>query len=303
MSKTQIMIVEDESIVAEDIKTSLEKMGYNVPVVVSSGEDAINKAEETRPDLVLMDIVLRGKINGIEAAGVIHSRLNVPVIYLTAYTDDNIIKRAKVTEPFGYITKPFENRELKSNIEMALYKHKIELKLRESREWLSTILGSIIDAVVATDNSGHIILSNPIAEKLSGRKQDEIEGKVFDNVFNIIHEETGERIKSPITEALEKGIVSTFINHLLVRDDGTKIPIDANSSPIKDQNDITKGAVIIFRDISNHKNMELDLSEKINDLQKFYEMAIGRELKMKDLKEQIQKLNSKLDNLSKTRQA
>lgn len=126
MRSPQILIVEDESIVAEDIKATVQKMGYSVAGVVSSGEDAVKEAEAKRPNLILMDIMLRGEMNGIEAAGKIRSSQSIPVIYLTAYADDKIIQEAKLTEPFGYITKPFENRELHSSIEMALYKHQIE---------------------------------------------------------------------------------------------------------------------------------------------------------------------------------
>ncbi|MBI5741173.1 MAG: response regulator [Nitrospirae bacterium] len=108
MSKGRIMVVEDEGIIAEDIKSSLINMGYDVPAVVSSGKEAIRKAIEIRPDLVLMDVVLRDKIDGVDAAGVIRSGSDIPVIYLIAYADGEILKRAKVTEPYGYIinTRP-----------------------------------------------------------------------------------------------------------------------------------------------------------------------------------------------------
>jgi len=125
-SKIKIMIVEDEIIAAESEKRSLEELGYSVTSTVASGEKAIKKAEEDKPDLVLMDIELKGKMDGIEAAGIISSRFHIPSIFVTAYADDKILERAKITEPFGYIIKPFEKRELHSNIEMALYKNKAE---------------------------------------------------------------------------------------------------------------------------------------------------------------------------------
>ena len=126
MPNKRIMIVEDEWIVAEEIKRCFQKLGYTVSSVVASGEDAFQKAEEDRPDLVLMDIILQGEMDGIEAAKQIRSRLNIPVVYLTAYADKKVLERAKTTEPFGYLIKPFEERELYATIEMALYKHKIE---------------------------------------------------------------------------------------------------------------------------------------------------------------------------------
>ncbi len=128
MAKSKIMIVEDEWITADDIKTSLQSLGYTVTSMVSSGKEAIQKAEEDRPDLVLMDIVLKGEMDGIEAANQIRSCYNIPIIYLTAYADEKILERAKITEPFGYIVKPFLNEDLKIAIEIALYKHKAEKK-------------------------------------------------------------------------------------------------------------------------------------------------------------------------------
>ncbi|MGZ7068427.1 MAG: response regulator, partial [Methanobacterium sp.] len=129
MSTVKILVVEDEKIVAIDIKRRLENMNYNVPEIISSGEEAIERAFELSPDLVLMDIVLRGDIDGIKAAQVIKDKYNIPIIYLTAYSDEKTLKRAKITGPFGYIIKPFEDRELHSAIEVALYKHEMESKL------------------------------------------------------------------------------------------------------------------------------------------------------------------------------
>ncbi len=130
MSETKILVVEDESITARNIQNQLKGLGYRVPGVASSGEEAIQKAEEMRPDLVLMDIKLKGNMDGIQAAEQIQTSFDIPVIYLTAYADEAILQRAKVTEPYSYILKPFDVRELQTNIEVALYKHKMEEKLR-----------------------------------------------------------------------------------------------------------------------------------------------------------------------------
>jgi len=127
-----IFIVEDEVIVANDIKETLKNLGYDVTGIAKSGEDALEKVEELRPDLVLMDIHLATAMDGIEAAGIIHTRFDIPVIYLTAYADKALLDRAKVTEPFGYVIKPFDERELQSTIEIAFYKHKHDLQIREA---------------------------------------------------------------------------------------------------------------------------------------------------------------------------
>jgi len=134
--KKQILVVEDERVVADDIKMSLQRLGYAVCGLAISGEEAIKKAEEARPDLVLMDIVLKGEMDGIEAASAISSRFNIPVVYLTAHADKHMLERAKVTEPFGYILKPFEDKELNSILEIALYKHRMERKLKETQQEL-----------------------------------------------------------------------------------------------------------------------------------------------------------------------
>ncbi|MEL4306265.1 response regulator [Methanococcoides sp. LMO-2] len=130
MKEANILVVEDENIVALSIKKKLELMGYSVIDTASSGEDAIVKADLFYPDLVLMDVMLRGEMDGIEAAKMIREKFDIPVIFLTAYTDDKTLERAKLAEPYGYISKPFKEQDLKSNIEMALHKHEKEIRLR-----------------------------------------------------------------------------------------------------------------------------------------------------------------------------
>jgi len=132
----RILVVEDESIVAMDIQTRLGRLGYTVVGHAATGDEAVKKAEETRPDLVLMDIRLQGDMDGVEAAAQVRSRFNIPVVYVTAFSDEETLHRAKVTEPFGYILKPFETRELLTAIEMGLYKHRGEQALRQKNEEL-----------------------------------------------------------------------------------------------------------------------------------------------------------------------
>ena len=133
-SKVRILIVEDQFLVANDIKDNLETLGYEISAIATSGEKAVKKAGEGKTDLVLMDIVLKGEMDGIEAAEIIRSRFDLPVIFLTAYRDPKILERAKISEPFGYLIKPFEANELHSNVEIALYKHKIEIEKKEAGE-------------------------------------------------------------------------------------------------------------------------------------------------------------------------
>jgi PAS domain S-box-containing protein len=230
MAETQILIVEDESIVAEDIRRTLQSLGYNVPAVASSGEEAIKKVKENSPELVLMDIMLKGKMDGIDAAGQIRSHFNIPVVYLTAYSDDKILERAKITEPFGYIIKPFNERELQINIEIALYEHKMEKKLKESKEWYVTTLRSISDGVIATDPKGCVLFLNPAARSMIGWEPDEATGKPLKDVFNIISERTERDNKI-----------------ILIARDGTRMNIDTTSDAIKDDRGNVIGIVVVFR--------------------------------------------------------
>jgi CheY-like chemotaxis protein len=132
--KEKILVVENEIIIASDIKKCLENAGYTVPAIASYGEKAIEQAAKFRPDLVLMDVMLRGDMNGIEAAAVIRDRFNIPVVYLTAYSDQNNLQKAKTTQPFGYLLKPFEETQLITTIEIALNKHQTEIVMREALE-------------------------------------------------------------------------------------------------------------------------------------------------------------------------
>lgn len=140
MAKLKILVVEDESIVAKDIQNSLKKLGYTVPAIVASGEKAIEEVEQSRPDLVLMDIMLKGDINGVEAANAIRENYDIPVIFLTAYADDNTLSKAKIAEPYGYIIKPFKEKELQTTIEMAMYKHEKDSLVKRERDLYHSIV-------------------------------------------------------------------------------------------------------------------------------------------------------------------
>src|SRR5262249_39589473 len=157
-----------ECIIAKGIQSDLQSLGYEVPVIASSGEEALAKAAETYPDLVLMDIVLKGGLDGIETSRRMRDQFHIPVVYLSAYRDDKTLERAKVTEPFGYLLKPYEERELHTTIEMALYKHRMEQQLRVTEQWLAATLNCITDAVIATDARQSVQFINPIAERLTG---------------------------------------------------------------------------------------------------------------------------------------
>jgi signal transduction histidine kinase/AmiR/NasT family two-component response regulator len=167
-ARPPVLVVEDESIVAMDLSTCLTKLGYPIAAVVGRGEEAIELARRHRPGLVLMDIHLRGQLDGIEAAQRIHGDFHIPVVFLTAYSDDATLQRAQGSQPFGYLIKPFQDREVEVAAQTALHRHALETSLRESRGQLDAILGSIGDAVVASDGEGVVVFINRAAEALLG---------------------------------------------------------------------------------------------------------------------------------------
>jgi len=202
MSRAKVMVVEDESIVAIDISQRLQSLGYEVTATVSSGERAVEMAEKTRPDIILMDIVLKGEMDGIEAAEEINKRMKVPIVYITAYSDEETLKRAKITGPFGYIIKPFEDRELHSVIEVALYKHELERRLAENDELFRAILSSVQDILFTADSEGLLTMVSPGPLAGYGLEADDVLGKGLVEVFGdeVHHEMIGRALKGePVT--------------------------------------------------------------------------------------------------------
>lgn len=177
MSDTRIMIVEDERIVAKDLQFRLQGLGYQVVAMASEGHDAVQKATATRPNLVLMDIRIEGEIDGIQTAELIRSELDIPVVFLTAYADQATLSRAKITEPFGYILKPFEERELQSTIEIALYRHKAEQKLRDNERRYRHLVDNSQGLIWTHDMQGRLLSINPAAAYLLGYQVNELLGR------------------------------------------------------------------------------------------------------------------------------
>jgi len=175
MAKTKILVVEDNSIVAERLREILSRMNYDVPAIAVSSDSAIKEAEKHMPDLVLMDIKLKGDMDGIEAAEEIRRRFNIPIIFTTAYVDDKLLKRAKVTGPYGYVMKPLDEKILKINIEISLYRAKIENEMKETNKFLQNILNSSSHvSIIVTDVKHNILYWNTGAENILGYKAEEM---------------------------------------------------------------------------------------------------------------------------------
>jgi DNA-binding LytR/AlgR family response regulator len=162
MNNINVLVVEDESIVSKDIQHSLKKLGYHVVGAAATGEKALELVRSENPDIVLMDIMLKGDMNGIEVAEVVRNEFNIPVIFLTAYADESTLSKAKVTEPYGYIIKPFKEIDLHTSIEMALYKHKKTRELEKERDYLYTLVDNkeTVDGFIFVKSNSKLVKLN-----------------------------------------------------------------------------------------------------------------------------------------------
>ena len=257
MEKKKIFIVEDESIVSLEIQSRVKHLGYSVSGTAAYGDEAIRKVIDLKPDLILMDIRIKGELDGIETAAEIKKIYEVPIIFLTAYADPVTIQRAKITDPFGYIIKPFEERELHISIEIALYKDHTQKLIREKDKWLTTILRSVGDAVIATDTFGKIKFINNVAERLTGFTKEEAINKELSSIFKIRSEATKEYAQNAVQKVMQTGEVVGLANHTeLVSRNGIVYPIADSGSPIRDENGNITGVVVVFQDLSYYKKTE-----------------------------------------------
>jgi len=258
MAKASILIIEDSFIVAYHLQATLEGEGYAILNKLDSGESAISFIEHTRPDLVLMDIMLAGPMDGIETASIIKSRFNIPVIYITALTDKNTISRAKITEPYGYLTKPFEDREIFTVIEMALYKHDIESRLKQSEEKYFSTVNSISDAVITVDRECNITFMNPTAISLSQWTLHDALGKPVMEVLKLKNEITKEESINPVQCLVGRGNQNRMPDDLiLVGRKGMQVPVGESSlGPQLNSRGAFIGLIIVFKDMTEKREHE-----------------------------------------------
>ncbi|HWX56004.1 MAG TPA: response regulator [Verrucomicrobiae bacterium] len=231
----RILVVEDERIVALDIAATLKQLGYKIAASVNSGEAAVREALTLRPNLVLMDIRLAGVMDGIQAAEAIKAEADIPVIYLTAHSDDSTLARAKNTCPAGYVVKPFKSADLHCAIEIALHKQEIKASLRERELWLAGTLKSIRNGVVAPDaeNSGKFL--NPVTEALTVWRSEETVGTTIDDLLNLVSNKDQSLLSNPLRAALLERSVKATEKSLGLASQGAKtIPVAKLAAPILD---------------------------------------------------------------------
>ncbi len=262
MEKANIIIVEDESIVAMDIKYRLELMGYSVVATVSSGEEAVNKITELTPDLVLMDVVLKGQMDGIAVAEAIRQFFDVPVIYLTAYGDDKTLERAKITEPYGYILKPFDGRELYTTIEMALYKSKMQKELKASEEKYRRLVNTLPNVVFKGYADWTVDFFDDKITAVTGYTKEDFHSRRL-KWSDIIAEEDLETAKKIFSHSL-KTFRSYIREYRIKTKDGSSLWVQEASQIVcnkKGEIEFVSGA---FLDITKRKKEEAALN-KINE--------------------------------------
>lgn len=251
MKTAEIMIVEDEALTAEDIRGHIEEMGYRVSAVVHSGEDALALLEGTRPDLVLMDIVLNGALDGIDVATTIKTRHGIPVVYLTAYTDQEKLERARATEPYGYLVKPFDDRELRTTLDIALYKAGMDARIADERRWARDVLDSIHEGVITTDRSGKITYVNPAAMRIAGMDSAAPLGGDLDGILHFRDSEPPRRLKDALSRIVALGRTDRYhMEAVLERPPGQPIHVDLDMVPMTRKGGEMEGVVIAFQDVS-----------------------------------------------------
>lgn len=262
MATRSILVVEDEAIVAANLCRRLEAMGYAVIAAVDSGEAALEHITARRPDLVLVDIMLAGDLDGIALAQQIHDRFALPVVYLTAYADDETVQRAGPTHPYGYILKPFDENSLRVTLDIALHRHRADRAVRERERWLDTILRSIGDAVVTTDAQAAVSFVNPAAAAMTGWTEAAAAGKPVEQVVALRDAHSGQAAPHPVIQALQTGeVVNLAHDTLLVTQQGTQVFIEDSAAPIRADHEALLGAVMVFRDATARRKIERLLQE------------------------------------------
>ena len=256
MKKGTILVVEDGVIIADDIRIHLQKIGYDVPLIAKTGEEALKKTRDIRPDLVLIDVALRGTMNGTETAERIRSEFNIPVVYLTAFDDDRTLERAKITDPFDYIIIPFMERDLYKTVEMALYRHWVEGKLKESEEKFRRIVETAREGIWVLDMEDRTTYVNKRMAEMLGYREDEMIGKKpFDF---LIEREQAAAQQGPEQHGAEIREVRDFKFH---RRDGTFLWGMLSTMPIQDPEGRIIGFLGLITDVTERKRAEAALKE------------------------------------------
>ena len=254
----KILVVEDEQILAMDVRAQLSELGYDVVGIASTGKEALRLAEARRPDLVLMDIQLQGSIDGIAAAGEIRRRWQAPVVFMTAFAGEESLSRAKLSGAYGYLPKPFEAKQLNATVSIALQQHRMTREIFQEHGWLTTVLASMSDGVIATDLEGRIKYLNPVAEKLIGWTLAEALLRPVEEVYALRKQDGTPVEQCQLRRVLATNRATGSERFLLVAPERPVIFIEDSAAPIHDAQGRITGAVTVITDVTERERSERD---------------------------------------------
>jgi PAS domain S-box-containing protein len=258
--KYRILLVEDELVIALGIKKSLEKLGYDVIELAVTGEEAVEKALELHPDLILMDIILQGPMDGVQAARKICEKADIPILYLTANADSATVERARDTMPYGYMNKPINDRDMMSNIDTALHKHRMERRLRESEEKYRSLVENINDVIVSVDESGTVTYVSPRAYDVAGYRDEDVLGK---NLLTFVHPDDREKVIKLFGLTRSGGYMPG--KYRMISKTGSVIWVRTSGRPIFADGRFS-GVRVIMSDITSHIKSENEITMKHEEL-------------------------------------
>jgi len=262
----RILIVEDDPLMGQEISLKLQHFGHEVVALVVSSQEAIAVAGEARPDLILMDILLEGEVDGIETAEIITRQYRIPIVFLTAFDDEEFIQRARITEPYGYVLKPFTSGELQAVVSIALYKSRVEKKIRQAAQVAATLSG-MSDPVFRVDRVGSVVMCNPAAEQLLGRPESDMIDRPITGLLRLVRQDDGSPVLDELLASVSQQPDSVGVDQGLVlqRTDLPVLPVSLKISRIVDPADEQGGAVLLLQDISarSHLQAELNLAAQV----------------------------------------
>jgi PAS domain S-box-containing protein len=270
MSAPDILIVEDNRLEAQELHERLEELGYRVAGIACTGEEAIERTRELRPSIVMMNMRLKGKLDAIQIGSHIRDQYDTPVIYTTDYSSQTTIRRAGATGPFGYVFQPLEEKQIFATIEIAMIRHQLESKLRQSRQWLNTTLTSIGDGVIATDEQGMVRFINPIAAQYTGWHHTEAMGRPLTAVFSFVDESSRNLVD--ILNNKNESSKNGFKGLLLPRG-GEPVPVEANVTSIEDGKGKVYGMVLIFRDVTQQRDAIQEIKRQADRAEALLQVA------------------------------
>ncbi|MCJ7813262.1 ATP-binding protein [bacterium] len=282
----QILIVEDNQVVATDLKKRIEKLGYGIFAIVDSGEAVLSAIKENQPDIILMDIVLKGRMSGIETVGKIKSSFDIPVIYITAFGDANTLVQAKESGPYQIISKPFKDKDLYASIEMALYKHTMEKRVKTSEKKYHLIFEIAVNLIVSINDQNVITDCNSRIKQVLDYTQDEIIGQSIAKI--LLPDDTRKVLK--MLNNIRLGGTFKNIKYRMIKKDGSVVHVEMNSSVIKEFNGASLQIICFIENVTENKKMEEELEKYREHLEEL----------VKERTEELKRSNDELQHFAYT---